>query len=262
MTDEQAVRMVGRFKVEVVHDNDPGEPFDHDLPKTWGIDLSTHRDYSSPTHGEKCPVDFDRYLYWKMYGTDEDGVPGELVMFERQHHILPVYLLDHSGRTVRTEPFDCKWDSGIVGLTYISKNAVVEELQLCGKNWKAAQREECGHHYLRSMMRELDDHMTGNTWGFTITDTLTDEDIDSCWGFFGDPKHVLEQGVESAKKFEEYAAPVDDAIDKLTTLDLSIAIHRAVDELVSETNGGGKEAQIDFLIDVCGWTREEVGGIR
>jgi len=35
--------------------------------------------------------------------------------------ILPLYLYDHSGITMRTTPFDCHWDSGQVGLIFVSK---------------------------------------------------------------------------------------------------------------------------------------------
>lgn len=36
--------------------------------------------------------------------------------------ILPLYLYDHSGLTIATEPFSCRWDSGQLGYIFITKD--------------------------------------------------------------------------------------------------------------------------------------------
>jgi hypothetical protein len=41
--------------------------------------------------------------------------------------ILPLYLYDHSGITMSTSPFSCRWDSGQVGWTFVSKKKIREE---------------------------------------------------------------------------------------------------------------------------------------
>ena len=35
--------------------------------------------------------------------------------------VLPVYMLNHSGITISTNPFSCPWDSGQVGFIYCSE---------------------------------------------------------------------------------------------------------------------------------------------
>jgi len=35
--------------------------------------------------------------------------------------VLPLYLMDHSGLQMQTEPFSCQWDSGQVGFIYVSR---------------------------------------------------------------------------------------------------------------------------------------------
>ena len=40
---------------------------------------------------------------------------------------LPLYLYDHSGITISTEPFSCPWDSGQVGFIYVTKAQVNKE---------------------------------------------------------------------------------------------------------------------------------------
>ena len=41
--------------------------------------------------------------------------------------ILPLYLYDHSGITMSSSPFSCRWDSGQVGWYFVSKKKVREE---------------------------------------------------------------------------------------------------------------------------------------
>jgi len=38
--------------------------------------------------------------------------------------VLPVYLYDHSGISIQTKPFSCRWDSGQIGFIYISREQV------------------------------------------------------------------------------------------------------------------------------------------
>lgn len=44
--------------------------------------------------------------------------------------ILPLYLYDHSGITIRTLPFEDKWDSGQVGYIFVSKAKIREEFSI------------------------------------------------------------------------------------------------------------------------------------
>lgn len=44
--------------------------------------------------------------------------------------ILPIYLYDHSGLTVRTFPFEDKWDSGQVGFIFASKDKIRKEFSV------------------------------------------------------------------------------------------------------------------------------------
>jgi hypothetical protein len=40
--------------------------------------------------------------------------------------IMPVYMYDHGGRVLSTSPFDCPWDSGQLGWTYVTTKAAKE----------------------------------------------------------------------------------------------------------------------------------------
>lgn len=44
--------------------------------------------------------------------------------------ILPLYLYDHSGITMRTVPFDDRWDSSKVGFIFVSKDKIRKEFEI------------------------------------------------------------------------------------------------------------------------------------
>jgi hypothetical protein len=92
--------------------------------------------------------------------------------------ILPLYLYDHSGITIKTTPFNDEWDSGCVGFIYITKEKVRKEY-----GWKiiSKKRREKIEEYLRSEVKTYDQFLTGDVWGF-------ETEKDSCWGFYGDYK--------------------------------------------------------------------------
>ena len=70
---------------------------------------------------------------------------------------LPLYLYDHSGITISTSPFSCVWDSGRVGLIYMTK-AEVEEV---GGEQRALE-------ILEGEVKEYDQYLTGDVWCYDI----------------------------------------------------------------------------------------------
>lgn len=91
-----------------------------------------------------------------------------------EHLYLPIYLYDHSGITISTGPFSCQWDSGQVGWIYIEASDIESEF-----GGDRQQAEKC----LESEIKEYDDYIRGEVYGYTIT--KDGEDIDSCWGMYG-----------------------------------------------------------------------------
>ena len=47
---------------------------------------------------------------------------------EKATAILPLYLYDHSGLSISTKPFACKFDSGQIGFIFTRKTGNVEEI--------------------------------------------------------------------------------------------------------------------------------------
>ena len=94
---------------------------------------------------------------------------------------LPLYLLDHSGLTMRTKPFQCKWDSGQVGFIFVTKEEVRKEfgVKRVSPNLRA--------HIVWLLKKEVEmyDHfLTGDIYGFIIKDG-SGNPVDACHGYYG-----------------------------------------------------------------------------
>ena len=102
---------------------------------------------------------------------DELSLPAKVVW-------LPVYIYEHGGITIKTSPFSCMFDSGLLGIAYIvnTDNQPVEQLE----------------NVIKGEVSTYNDYLVGNCYGYKITDEQ-DNDIDSCWGFIGDMDYCLSE---------------------------------------------------------------------
>ena len=112
---------------------------------------------------------------------------------------LPVYLYDHSGLTINTTGFSCRWDSGQVGYILVSKDKVRKEY-----GWKniTKKREKQIEKYLKGEIETLDMYLTGDIYFCVIK--KDGDDIDSCGGFYGSD-HKKSGLLEYAKIQIDYA---------------------------------------------------------
>jgi len=106
-------------------------------------------------------------------------------------YILPLYLYDHSGITISTTPFSCRWDSGQVGYIYISKEKVKEVFN-CKKLSK--EREKAAYQFLRDEVSAYDSYIGNDVYGCIIT--KDGEDVDSLWEIYG-----YDEAMSDAKKY-------------------------------------------------------------
>jgi hypothetical protein len=124
--------------------------------------------------------------------------------------ILPLYLYDHSGITMNTGGFSCGWDSGQVGWIVCDQSTIDKEFD--GDRDKA---EKC----LEAEVEVYDHYISGNVWGFIaeqrevadgaeLDDDEGWEDVDSCWGFYGDD---VEANGMKCNLSEEFHEALDDA---------------------------------------------------
>lgn len=144
--------------------------FDHDAqsPREWDGNLGNmicwHRRHSlGDTHNYDSPSDFKQEIN------------------ERNAVILPLYLYDHSGLTMNTTGFSCRWDSGQVGYIYALKEDIKREygVKKVGKKLK-----EMIQRRLASEVGIYDQYIQGNTFGFILKEE-NGEEVDSSWGYIG-----------------------------------------------------------------------------
>lgn len=95
---------------------------------------------------------------------------------------VPLYLYDHGGITMNTTGFHCPWDSGQVGVIYVTRDKLIAEYGDDGPD-----SIENARRLLVSEVEVYDQYLRGDVYGFIIE--LDEEHEDSCFGFFGaDPE--------------------------------------------------------------------------
>lgn len=133
------------------------------------------------------------------------------------YYIQPLYLYDHSGISINSGGFSCPWDSGQVGVQYVSKAKAhkewgTHETELASEGYTDEQgvyhpaqykkgRPLTDEDYYKRMdaeVKDYDAYLTGDCWGFTIEDE-SGEVLDSCWGFLGDSDYCTETMRDTAK---------------------------------------------------------------
>lgn len=177
-------------KVKIVQDESPSSPreeFDQ-----LGKMVCFHGRYNL---GDKHNYYSDEYNGW-------EELKRAIMKKENAVAILPLYLYDHSGITMNTSGFSCRWDSGQVGFIYMTKKEAIENW---GKKKYTKQVHEKALACLEAEVNEYDQFISGEVYGFIHKDLVTKEK-DSCWGFYGDTfdngifEHLNIQGLT----FERY----------------------------------------------------------
>lgn len=146
-----------------------------DSPREWdnlGTMVCFHNRYDL---GDKHSYDADDYSGW------EEMEKAILKEEGRGTIILPLYLYDHSGITMRTSPFGCRWDSGQVGFILANKKTILSEFG--GKIVTKKLREKVSG-ILEGEVETYTQYIEGEIYGFQIVDE-EGEIVDSCYGFYG-----------------------------------------------------------------------------
>lgn len=169
------------FTVEVVIDDDAENP-----AKDWDM-------VGTMVLWDRCRYDFGQKTIDRDTLLELSSDPNNIV--------LPVYLYDHSGITISTSGFSCPWDSGQVGIMYCTKEKAVHEF---GKKICTKKVREAAIKCMTSEIESIDQYLTGQVYGFRVLDP-DGEEVDACWGFFGESSYCLDEGLSSAKHFEKKA---------------------------------------------------------
>lgn len=145
--------------VEIILDSDPINPRNDDNLGTLCLFHNKYR-LGDKDHGFETPEEVEDFLN------------------ENEVVFLKVYGYDHGGLAIRTSPFSCPWDSGRLGVIFVTKKKVIKEYGDFSEEsiTKAKNR-------LESEVSVYDDYTQGNVYGFRVVDNGTE--LDSCWGFYG-----------------------------------------------------------------------------
>ncbi len=155
-------------QIVITQDEDPESPRDWD---NLGTMVCWHRNYTlgdeqpreSPREfRERLALKFDRQAVER---ADDTPRLNEVVETVLAKHIieLPLYLYDHSGITMNTSGFSCRWDSGQVGFIYVAIEDVKKEW-----NWPRLTkgRREKIQAILRAEVETYDQYLTGDVYQF------------------------------------------------------------------------------------------------
>lgn len=162
--------------LEVIQDINP------ESPRKWdnlGKMICFHGRY---TLGDKHDYDNRDYSGW---AEQKEAISKN----ENAAIILPLYLYDHSGLTINTTGFSCRWDSGQIGWIVISKEKIREEYSVKRISKKLLESVE---EYLVGEVKVYDQYLSGDVYGFKEFDSEGNE-VDSCWGFYG--SNIEENGI-------------------------------------------------------------------
>ncbi len=145
------------YEIKILIDENPENPRDWD---NLGTMVCFHRRYSlGDKHSFASPEEFQEFL--------KEAKPPV---------VIALYLLDHSGITMRagksfSDVDPGQWDSGLVGYSYVTKEALKKEKL-------SAQR---AREIILGEIKVYDAYISGSVFGYTIEGTELE---DSVWGFY------------------------------------------------------------------------------
>ena len=157
---------------------------DKTYPDGYRVTIGCDEHAENPRYDNDCYLGniimfSGRYSIGDKVETDD---PKQLVrdLIKEGAIILPIYLYDHSGVTIRTRPFSCPWDSGFAGVIVATRERIRKQMDWNRiTKYRRMQVEE----YLIGEVNELNNYLTGEMYFFEIE--YKGESIDSCYGFNG-----------------------------------------------------------------------------
>jgi hypothetical protein len=130
-----------------------------------------------------------------------DELEARIVHDHKPTIILPLYMLDHSGLTISLNDFHDKWDSGIIGLCYLTPQKI-RECYMVKRITK--QIKERAEKLIQCEIETYDQYISGQVYGY-VTKDANGTQLDSCWGYYGidsvreEANRIIEQWKNESK---------------------------------------------------------------
>ena len=158
-----------KYMLEIFEDLDPTDPREFD---NLGTMVCFHNRYNLGDTTELKSSDFSSWEELESY----------LYKIEKALIVIPVFMYDHSGLSVNTTGFSCPWDSGQIGFIYVSKESIRNEYSCKRISNKLKEQVK---EMLVSEVDSYNQYLSGDVYGFNVTDRQSEEELSSCYGFFG-----------------------------------------------------------------------------
>lgn len=110
-------------------------------------------------------------------------------LIDKHYLMLPLFVYEHGGMTMRTGSFGDRWDSGQVGWVYLSNGDIVKEW---GAGFDALDKAK---NCLESEVATYADYLEGQVYGYVL-EAEDGEQLESCWGCYG--RDYVEEEARSA----------------------------------------------------------------
>lgn len=182
LTEPKATRL------KIVQDESPESPRDWDNITTIA---AAHHRYNIGEIQISDPIQWlEEYLELPAQFIGSEARLRELEdKFFNHVYGKRLYMYEHGVVTIKTSPYSCRWDSGQIGYVFITKEAVKKVFP----DWKRVtdKRRKELDKIIEAEIAVYRDYIEGNVWGFILQDQFGD-DMDSCFGYFGDPHENAE----------------------------------------------------------------------
>jgi len=160
----------------LISDNDPCDPRNDD---NIGVMVCFHKRYTLGDHDQKRN---GKYLVTETSDQFQGWQELEAYLRKENHAVvvLPLYLYDHSGISIRTykHGYHANWDCGQVGFIYITKEKMKKE----GMTKKQIEK------YLIGEVETYDQYLQGDVYCIVCEKYNKDKepiDYDTCGGYYG-----------------------------------------------------------------------------
>lgn len=166
------------FVITIEHDQYTSSPREWD---NLGTMVSFHSRY---TLGDK--TEFKDHTALMEYITETQSI------------WLSVFLMDHSGLSLSSGDFGCRWDSGQVGMIFVTREKILENY---GDTTQATLDKVTS--ILKAEIEDYNRFLSGDIFTYTVTRGNTcktcehteTEHVDGCGGFYG-----MEDAIDAAKE--------------------------------------------------------------
>jgi hypothetical protein len=157
----------GNTTLEIHNDESP------ESPRTWdnlGKMICHHKRYNLGDEHTINPNHYNSY----------DEMRKAIIRKEDVGVILPMYMYEHSGISIATTPFNCRWDSGQIGFILASKKKIRAEY---GVKRITKKIIDYVTKILEAEVSVYNQYLINDVYGFKLF--KDGKEVDACWGFFG-----------------------------------------------------------------------------